>query len=177
MDHIMLDIETTGTDPGHSAIIQIAAVRFNPVEKTIDTTSMFDRCLRMLPTRYWSESTREWWLKDEHIPVLRDIMERREDPKVVFQDLQAWIRSGWMLGDACIWAKPISFEWPFLQSYANELDVGLPAHFRNATDLNSYIKGRGHWNLNDFWRGVTFDGDKHNALHDVMYQIKGAMLA
>ena len=45
--HYMLDVETTGARPDRAAILQIAAVKFDPLARTIDTADMFNRCLAM----------------------------------------------------------------------------------------------------------------------------------
>ncbi|WP_164034138.1 3'-5' exoribonuclease domain-containing protein, partial [Serratia marcescens] len=71
----MIDVETTGTIPEENAIIQIAAVRFNRHTKEIDHR-FFDRALTVPEGRYWSESTRDWWMGQPD--VLRGILSRAE---------------------------------------------------------------------------------------------------
>jgi DNA polymerase III alpha subunit (gram-positive type) len=174
---VMVDIETTGTDSSHSHMIQLAAVRFNIETKQIDTDEMFDRCL--LPvgsSRFWDESTRIWW-SQQKAGVLDDILSRGEDPRTVllaFTDFLARTRSP---RPVRLWAKPISFEWPFLQSYMREYTVLMPIPYWNCMDLNSYINGRGHLDRKAFWAEIPFEGDQHNALFDVIHQIKGAFAA
>jgi DNA polymerase III epsilon subunit-like protein len=170
----MLDIETTGTDPAHAAILQISAVKFSIETKEI-SHNFFDRCLAMPANRYWDEGTREWWLRqDEHI--LPEILGRAEDPAVVIKDFSEWIIGTLPVKDVRLWAKPISFEWPFIASYFKQFDVPLPLHYRHAKDLNTYIFARGH-DINEFWKGIPFEGDAHNALYDVFHQIRGAFAA
>lgn len=170
----MIDIETTGTDPSHSHVIQISAVRFNLEDLSIDADHMFDRCL--LPvggSRFWDEGTRSWW-SHQKPGLLNSILDRGEDPETVlkaFSDFVACTRSD---KPVRLWAKPISFEWPFLQSYMKEYGVEFPIPYWNCMDLNSYINGRGVDDRKEFWKKIPFDGDAHNALHDVLHQIKGA---
>ena len=172
--NIMIDIETTGTDPEHSAIIQISAVAFNLEAKTIDVENMFDRCLVMAPDRYWDEGTREWW--SQFPDVYAEICLRSEQPNVVMDDFHAWVMERQLLEPAVMWAKPLSFEAPFLTSYFRQFGKTQPFKYWMARDLNSYIHGRGHKHKT-FWDSMEFHGDKHNALHDVLHQIQGALTA
>lgn len=77
-----------------------------------------------------------------------------------------------------LWAKPISFEWPFLQSYMREYGVEFPVAYWNCVDVNSYIDGRRPGNnRKKFWESIEFEGDAHNAIFDVIHQIKGVFAA
>ena len=172
----MVDIETTGIDPSHSHVIQIAAVRFNVEEKTIDTNEMFDQCLRMeAPNRYWDESTRQWWASQNQ-DVYQSIMDRSDDPRVVISNFIDFILRTQSHRPVRLWAKPTSFEWPFIQSYWRQYGHRSPLHYRNAIDLNSYITGRGH-SIKEFWNTIEQVGNAHDALSDVLTQISAAMRA
>jgi len=175
-DSVMVDLETTGLDPSHSAIIQIAAVRFDLETKQIDTSEMFDRCLASeLPTRYWDVSTRQWWAQQK-AETFENILIRAEDPKLVIDDFTLWLQRTPCRKPLQFWSKPISFDWPFLQSYWRQFGHIPPLHYRHAKDLNTYIYARGH-TIDEFWKSIPSSGDKHNALNDVIYQIAGAFKA
>lgn len=166
----MVDIETTGVSPDENAIIQIAAVRFDLKTMTIDTKSMFDRCLFMPQKRFWDEETRSWWL-GKNRSVFETIGPRMEDPKLV---LNAFI--DWVVSDSDteqprrFWAKPTSFDFPFMQSYYKQFDLPFPFHFRYSMDVNTYIRGMANDPLAELnYRPMT--GPAHNALFDVLHQI------
>jgi oligoribonuclease (3'-5' exoribonuclease) len=165
---IMCDIETTGLSPDNSAIIQIAAVRFNLDEQAIDPET-FDRCLSIPTKRYWDESTREWWSRPKR-SVLLDIYSRMEPPVGVVQGFSDWARAKQDNHSLRFWAKPISFDYAFISSYFREYDVYNPFDFREATDLRSYIKGLGRSSTYPEIN-VEFKGDAHNALMDSLNQI------
>jgi hypothetical protein len=167
---VMVDLETTGTDPAHAAIIQIAAVRFDLETKDIDVNTMFDRTMWMAPGRFWSEDTREWWGRQK-AGVLSNIQERSENPADVVRDFFAWAQEISFLAPVRLWAKPTSFEFPFLQSYFQQFGYPMPFSFREAKDVNTYIFAKGH-QPHKFAKGIEFQGDCHNALHDVLHQIK-----
>jgi hypothetical protein len=169
----MIDLETTGTEPGASAIIQIAGVRFDYATGEI-MPEMFDRCLMVPPGRYFDESTRDWWLKDKR-HILQGIMNRMERPDVVLKDFVQWCKVGVdPYNDTLrLWAKPSHFEFPFLESYCHQFEIANPFHFREVNDMNSWIRGR-YWPQTPppFERTIPFTGDAHSALFDVFHQLK-----
>ncbi|BAQ50260.1 3'-5' exonuclease [Methylobacterium aquaticum] len=170
----MIDVETTGTNPEECAIIQIAAVRFNRLTKEIDH-KMFDRCLAVPDGRYWSESTRDWWMGQPH--VLEGIMRRMEDPAIVMRAFFDWVCEGSSICPRAFWGKPTTFDFNFLNSYFRQFGLMQPFHYREAVDLNSYLLGRGHENRREFWNTIEPVGDAHNALHDCLYQIRAVFNA
>jgi DNA polymerase III, alpha subunit (gram-positive type) len=166
---IMVDIETTGLDINHSAMIQLAAVRFNLAERTVDTTSMFNKALLIPPGRFWDEGTREWWGRQKR-EVLSDIYSRMQDPKTVMEEFADWV--GYCPAEPIrFWAKPISFDFPFVASYFNQFNIPNPFHYRWATDVNSFIRGIAQDASVETYR-IEFQGDAHNALVDCVNQIK-----
>lgn len=174
MRDVMTDLETTGTDPSHAAIIQIAAVRFD--YDTGQIGDAFCASLHVPPTRFWDESTRAWWMKQGE--TYDRIVSQAVDPEYVFKAFRDWCIAGATLQSQRLWAKPISFEWPFLQSYARQYNVELPFHYRNAVDLNSFTRGLSRQISDEpFGYDLPMEGDAHNALDDVFHQIKIALLA
>jgi oligoribonuclease (3'-5' exoribonuclease) len=172
---VMIDLETTGTDPTHSAIIQIAAVQFDYQTGAIGRS--FNRCAWVPNNRYWAEDTREWWGKQK-AEILDGIFDRAEDPALVMQGFVSWVQSLSALKQPRMWAKPISFEFPFLASYAKQFGYEMPFHFRDAIDLQSFIRGlRRQPDAEPFDKQVPFDGEAHDAIDDVYHQIKIALVA
>lgn len=174
---VMVDIETTGTHPEHNGIIQIAAVRFNAQTMTVDASDMFDRALIVAPGRFWEESTRAFW-QGKNLKVYQSICARMEDPFIVLKAFQDWANKGRAPSDAPLrfWGKPTSFDYSFMQSYFRQYNLHFPFHYRYARDMNSFLAGLrrdpDHWELK-----VPFSGDVHNALHDVLHQIKTVFVA
>lgn len=165
---IMVDIETTGLSPDYSAMIQLAAVKFNLKEKTIDSESMFNRCLTIPSRRFWDEGTRQWWSQQKR-EILMDIYARMEDPKAVLSEFADWVGYTPIIPHR-FWAKPVHFDYPFVQSYLTQFDIPNPFHFRWATDVNSYIRGVAKNPEVEQFK-TEFKGDAHNAIYDVINQI------
>lgn len=173
MWNVMVDLETTGTDPAANAIIQISAVRFDLINKKVDASDMFDRCLAVPMSRSWDQGTIEWWSK--HGDVLDSIMARQEPARDVVEAFHAWACK---TPGASLWAKPITFEYPFLASYFRQYEKDMPFHYRYARDVNTYLWAKGHEDTSKFWDTIPWDGlDAHNALHDVLHQIRGVFNA
>jgi len=166
-DSMMVDLETNGTDPEHNAIIQIAAVKFNYATGEIGPA--FDRCLAMAPSRYQDQGTMEWWRSHQH--VYDSIIARAEAPTQVMGDFFAFASHDAPSGGYALWAKPTSFEFPFLSSYFRQFGLPNPFHYRKARDMNSFIAGlRGAPSHVDM-QHVPSVGNEHNALDDVYYQL------
>lgn len=174
---VMIDLETTGTDPGHAAIIQIAAVRFN--YETREVGPSFVASLEMATGRFWDEDTREWWMSKWD--VLEPILKVAQPADQVWRAFAAWTRqTSPALVENRLWAKPISFEWPFLQSYGRQFNDELPFHYRNAVDLNSFTRGLqnnpGALPIDKQFK-LQLVGDAHNALDDCLHQVRQALSA
>ncbi|HIH2748252.1 TPA: 3'-5' exonuclease [Burkholderia lata] len=170
---VMVDLETTGTQPERTAIIEIAAVRFDFASGEI-MPEMFNRCLMIPHGRFFDEETRNWWLKDKR-EILQGIYARMERPEVVMQAFRDFLlRDVDTYNEKLrLWAKPSHFEYPFLESYFKEFEIGNPFHYRDTNDMNSWIRGR-YWPQQppEFERNIPFEGDAHSALFDVLHQLK-----
>lgn len=170
---VMVDVETTGTDPSHSHILQISAVRFNLAEKTIDTSSMFDRCLyQTTPHRFWDSETRIWW-NNQRAEVLQDILDRAEPPNDMIEAFNLWVCQTPSDRPLHFWSKPISFDFMFISSYFKQYGLRMPFGYWLARDVNTHIAAKTGADPKELWAGLEFEGDKHNALHDCIHQIKG----
>lgn len=164
--NIMLDIETTGTDPSHTAIIQIAAVAFD-LENQDLCLNMFDECLMPPNTLFWDEGTRDFW--SEHPDVLQGIWNRMRDPRTVLTEFNAWVGEVTDGETPVLWAKPSHFEWPFIEQAYRRYDLAKPFHYREVNDLNSWCRARG---LPKLSYEIDVQGDAHNAINDVLHQIQ-----
>jgi hypothetical protein len=164
---MMIDLETTGTSPEHTAIIQIAAVKFDITTGEI-SHDFFNRCLSIPNTRRWDEDTRQWWSKMSD--QLRGIYGRMEEPAKVMEEFYWWLG-----GPSCqlhTWAKPLSFEFPFLSSYFKEFGPAMPLDFRKGRDLWTFMDGLNFPYTPFNEKSVPFDGVVHDALFDTLHQVR-----
>lgn len=89
MNDIMVDVETTGTNPDRSAVIQIAAVRFDLSTGAVDG-NFFNECLMIPPWRHWDFDTQQWWMKQKR-DVLQGIYERMRPTNDVLNQFVDWV--------------------------------------------------------------------------------------
>jgi oligoribonuclease (3'-5' exoribonuclease) len=170
----MVDIETTGTDPCHTSIIQLSAVKFD--YETSQIGDSFDMCLFPLPERFWDEDTRAFWNKNSE--VLESILHRAQDPAAVIHAFVQWVRDGGNGQPMRLWAKPATFEQPFLASYFRRFGLDNPFHYRFTIDLNSFVRGmQGDPGAEPLEKKIPFQGNMHDALDDVLHQVKVALMA
>jgi hypothetical protein len=165
MTDIMVDIETTGTDPYHTGMIQLAAVPFN--YETGAVGKPFNRCLQLPAGRYWDESTRQWWGRQKP-EILRDILAKGEEPQVVVKDFFDFVCQ---LGQLRFWSRG-SFDWWFVQSYMEQFGLPMPFHFAAARDLRSFMAALFGKPDEPDMSWLTMPGDAHNALYDCVIQLK-----
>lgn len=169
MNHIMVDLETTGLNAGRNAMIQLAAVRFDLNEKGKLDPKFFDRCLHIPSWRSWNEGTQSWWHRDKKMRgILQSIRARAEDPKTVMTDFRDWVFES---ENPIFWSKPTHFDWGFIQSYCEDFGISVPFHYRHANDMNSFIRGI-HAPEAPPEIKVDMRGDAHNAIYDVINQIE-----
>lgn len=169
MTDIMVDVETTDTNAAEGGIIQLAAIKFN--YQTGEIGQAFDRCPTLMPFRRWSDGTRDFWF-GKNRKVLNTIVARQEPYQQVFSDFFKFAAAPEVEGGLRFWAKPVQFDWSFIASHFEQLDLPMPFHYRYARDMNSFISGlRGDPQHFEMASIIPFEGSAHNALHDTAYQL------
>lgn len=163
---VMVDIETSGTLPDRAAVIQIAACRFDINTGDVDP-NVFNECLSVPPWRHWDEDTRHWWMQQKQ-SILQGIFQRMRDPAEVMHEFVTW--AGY--DNPRFWAKPLSFDYPFVASYCKDFGHHVPFSFREAMDCRSYLTGLAHPLEYVSDKAIEFEGDAHNAIFDVFHQVK-----
>lgn len=167
---VMVDVETTGTDPARTNMMQLAALKFN--YDTGDIGPVFNRCLAPAPFRGWDEGARDFWNKPDLRPIYHSIIGRMEDPRQVMEDFHYWAQEN-SSRDIRFWAKPITFDWNFVADYCRQFDLPMPFQYRMARDLNTYISARaGGVEPTAMLDWITAPGNEHDALHDCVVQTK-----
>jgi DNA polymerase III alpha subunit (gram-positive type) len=172
MTHVMVDLETTDTDPSRGGILQLAAIKFNLETGALGGT--FDRCPSLLRSRRWSDSTAQFW--SGHNDIYQSFQARVEPAEQVFRDFADFVSAD---GALIFVAKPVKFDWPFLESHFNELQMDMPFAHWAYLDMNSYILGAaGAVAMGQVSPAAFPDANNalaHNALYDCAHQIDTLM--
>jgi len=175
---IMTDIETTGTRPDRHHVMSLAGVAFNWFDGTICAEDQFYVTMEMPGWRGWDEDTRDWWSRQSPETFAAAVV--NPVPLAVGMQLyRDWVRrvTG-ALEPPRLWAKPISFEWPFIESCFRDANVQNPFFFRDAIDMQSFIRGmRMNPAAQAFDKQVPFVGREHHALDDTLHQVAVALTA
>lgn len=170
MKDVMVDIETTGTNPNRAAMIQLAGVKFDHKTGEVDS-DFFNQCLLIPAYRTWEEGTREFWMKQpEH--VIESIFNRMRDPRTVLEEFLRWVPDG-----AVLWAKPTHFEFPFISSYYTDYELPQPFHYRYVVNVRSFLEGLAFPNEPMSDKDIEMKGDAHDALTDTLHQVKWVLTA
>lgn len=171
MRDIMLDFETTGTNGHINGVVQIGAVKFDYM--TGEVGDIIDIPVQLAPDRMWDLGTMDWWRESpERLAHLRHCMATGVPAREGWQAFADWVGpkhiEPWRL-----WAKPITFEWAFLQSHCSQLDIKIPFHYRYARDINTHISALiGDPGANTYSINVPFEGMPHNALWDSLHDMR-----
>ena len=204
-EHFMVDCETIGTQPNRNPVLQISIVHFCPDSFTTGETFTAYLPLpdQIQAGRYADQGTIEWWGKPERAAVLADIMGKvKNAPSMVssLTEVLQWVtkvctRTDGKIDQLVFWAKPVGFDYPFIDGLFLDHKVISPFHYRNVVDmfthiismlkatfLHSYNQRLPHQVAVDmYWRlrikNKKEEATAHNAIADCFYQIKWLQIA
>lgn len=154
--HVMVDLETLGTDPG-AVILSIGAVRFDTdgiddetLHVSVDPESCQDYGLSI------DADTLTWWLEQDD--AVTDILRGGIPLDDALHEFTAFI------DDAdTIWANSPTFDCSILRAAYDAIGDDVPWSYRDERDFRTLS----HLPVAP---DIPFDGDKHNALDDATHQ-------
>jgi len=168
MNHVMIDLETLGTQPG-SVILSIGAVLFDPAKpvgeclgedfyRVVSKESSLDYAMSV------SEDTLAWWMEQsvEAWKVLIEAEEGGEDMKTALTQLASFIPAG-----AKVWSNGANFDQPLLDVAYDRCATPLPWKYWNSRCYRTVVAL--HQNEKDI-RPATVCA--HNALEDAKWQAR-----
>lgn len=170
MNHVMIDIETMGTNP-NAPIASIGAVFFNP--KTGELGEQFycrvDFENDMLNGAVPDGGTIKWWLRQSS-EARAELICDDADATIIFRavsDLSDWLTDNAdNLKSLKVWANSPSFDLVIMKSKFERLGFDIPWKYWNEQDVRT-IKEVGRALGVD---ARPFTGTQHNALHDAINQ-------
>jgi len=161
MNHVMLDLETFGTD-SNAVIVQICACYFD--EKTGEIGDTFLRNIDAADCEKYgltcNASTVYWWLQQNKI-VSKGLL---INPQPLKESLVLLLE--FLDGAAYIWQHS-SFDCPILNNAIKKVGINNNIFYRVWKDLRS-----AEYCLNIDKDKFQFEGLQHNALSDCKFQIK-----
>jgi hypothetical protein len=172
--HIMVDLETLDNVPG-GVILSIGAVGFNAQTGQLgpEFYAVLDKSSCDFLGLTTSTETLNWWASqsDEARAVLRDATGGSGlHADLVAQEFSNWIGTHFERDKVHMWSNGADFDLPFLQVLYARCGLRLPWKFYN---------NRCYRTLKNLFGGLVpkpeFDGTKHNALDDAIFQAKHAI--
>lgn len=161
--HLMLDIETMGTD-SFSSILSIGAVEFDiktgKTGKEFYTNVDLQSCLDIGLTI--NASTVMWWMERSE-QARKDLTKRAPIP--IAEALKKF--SDFCNKDYQIWGNSARFDCGILQNAYDKMFIPIPWDFRKERCVRTLVSFNP--GIKD---AVPFSGTSHNALDDCKFQIK-----
>jgi DNA polymerase III epsilon subunit-like protein len=154
-EHVMVDIETLGTDPG-AAIVSIGAVRFDAdgIEaqffESVDIESAQAAGLSI------DAETLAWWL--EQSEAAREQLFGGNQLRACLRRLSEFV------GDRVVWACSPAFDVVLLEAAYRAVELSPPWRFYRCRDYRSFRETL------STWPDREQSGTAHNALDDAVFQ-------
>lgn len=180
MNHLMLDLETLGQEPG-SVILTISAVQFDI--KTGQTGLVFHDSINLESSLRFGlkidPDTFKWWLgrSEESRTALNNDLDKGSDIRDVLCDFSAFLsslphaslRQLYPKQDIIIWGRGPCFDMGLLTYAYKAINTNCPWNFRNERCVRTYESIR---------PDIKAETDKeergtlHNGVDDAKHQIK-----
>lgn len=206
----MVDCETIGLCPNKNVVMQVALVSFNidTFEPEDELTVYFPLNDQIKDGRIADKGTVDWWGK-QNPEVLKEILANMNAAGTVEDSLNKitqWVNEkcskagkGKQVAKSVFWAKPVGFDFPFVDGLFQEYKAVPVFNFREVMDMHTYIVSmyqavflnnfkyplpRGaavdmYWWFNDYMKTLdeTVEDKAHNATDDCYYQLHWLRLA
>ncbi|ELP2905927.1 3'-5' exoribonuclease [Escherichia coli O5] len=167
-DHLMIDLETMGKNPD-APIASIGAVFFDP--QTGETGPEFSKIIDMDTCGGTVDiSTIKWWLKqsrEAQSAILTDEIPL-DDALLQFRE---FIDENSGESFVQVWGNGANFDNVILRRSYERQEIPCPWRYTNDRDVRTMV-ALGLVMDFDARNVITFEGDRHNALHDARYQAK-----
>lgn len=171
--HVMLDIETLGTDPGNDVILSMAAVKFDS-EAIYEGDTFYEEISTKSCNEYdmgnEDEDTKDWWENNE-ATYTRD---GRPLPEVL-RKFSKWTPNG----SYYLWSKGPSFDCAFIQKAYNKCESvdKKPWKFWNERDVRTreYTFELNHNGSSP--EPDSLEGTDHDPVYDVKKQALGVQIS
>lgn len=165
MKHVMIDIETLGTDMT-SVIISIAAVRFDiktgEIGDYMNVNIDPNDCLNQGFTLSWD--TIKWWMSQNDEAKKSLLSDDRVTLSEALMELYRFIYMN--VTDVEVWGNGSTFDISTLEYAYSKLGMSKPWKYVNVRDVRTMVML-----APDIKREYKFDGVKHDPLHDAYFQI------
>lgn len=161
-NHLMIDLETLGTDPD-CPVISLGAVFFGKEGLGETFEINLDTALQIDDGRRPSGDTIKWWMSQSDA-AQKVFSEKSVDPKVALKKFKDFVVSNCDIKKVKPWGRGASFDIPILEDMFKQYRLEVPWLFWNIrchrTFTEEVFSGK----------GIKREGVYHNALDDAIHQ-------
>lgn len=169
----MVDIETSGLNPGRHAMIQLSCVPFHFKDQRVAET-FYDGYLCIPAWRSFSVDTLNWWLS-KNANVYQHILANQGSIVAALVNFTNFVDQHKATETPNFWCRR-PFDWMFVESYFTDFELKCPFNYKNVIEMTSFLKG---CHLDDSMPvvDIQFEGERHHAYWDCRHQIKTVFAA
>lgn len=164
----MVDIETSGLNPGRHAIIQLSCVPFDLKTQRVAPT-FYDSYLMIPPWRSFSVDTLQFWLSKNR-SVYEHICSKQGDIVAALTGFAQFVEQYKSAVRPNFWMRR-AFDWMFVESYFNDFEIKCPFHYQNVIEMTSFLKGTALDDGMPVLKDFVYEGERHHAYWDCKNQI------
>lgn len=165
---LMIDIETTGTEPG-CRVLTIGAFGFDRNGQQVEFYKRFDTVKLHAEGFQDSVSTMEWWTKQSK-EAFAEAFGGKDDPVQVIGEFKHFCLQNFDMGKNAefeVWCNGLDFDFPILKAFFAHYGFQFPWKFWCQYDYRT-IK-----NKFPTIKRAERNGNAHNALEDAKAQMRG----
>lgn len=168
MNHIMVDIETMGTE-SYSAIVSIGALGFDletgkkglEFYVNVDLQSCINKGLVV------NGNTCMWWMKQSKEAVDSLLNPTPIKIEKALSEFSFWIWANFNSKEVCVWGNSARFDLGILQNAFEKTQLNVPWQFRNERCVRTLVSF-----APEVKKNFKHSGIDHNALSDCHKQVE-----
>ena len=166
-NELMIDIETTGTEPG-CKVLTIGAFGFDKEGNQCEFYVRFDN--NKLSKLFNDDpNTMAWWQSQSN-EAYAQAFGGTEDPQKGLADFKQWILTKFdtgKFGNFKVWCRGLDFDFPILKQFFKVFGFKFPWNFWQQYDYRTVA------NIFPVIKNAESNGLKHVALEDAKAQMRG----
>lgn len=167
-NELMIDIETTGTNPG-CKVLTLGAFGFAKDGSQVEFYRRFS-ILRLCEEGFQDDvATMDWWRKKDK-DAFDEAFGGKDDPKEGLAEFKQWCYANFAMGAKDgfkVWCKGIDFDFPILKFFLAHFGHHFPWKFWDQYDYRTISK------LFPVITASENNGMAHSAIEDAKAQMRG----
>lgn len=167
MNHIMVDIETMGTE-SYSAIVSIGALGFdlNTGKKGLEFYVNIDLQSCINNGLVVNGNTCMWWMKQSKEAVESLFKPSPLKLEKALSEFSLWLRTNFNSKEVFVWGNSARFDLGILQNAFEKTQMNVPWQFRNERCVRTLVSF-----APEIKKNFSHSGVDHNALSDCHKQV------